>query len=189
MKKILSILLLLFSSSVVAEDISDFQIEGMKIGDSLLDYMSEDEIKSEIKINRYMYELLTEEFGEVYLYKGLETYEMMSFFVRLKDRKYIIHSIDGLIMFENNIKGCIKKKNEIVGEMSEVFKSLNKVVEDNWPMASGHGELHFVRFKFESDDFAEVTCYEYNDSWNAPNHLRIGITRIEVENWIIDKAF
>ena len=43
--------------------------------------------------------------------------------------------------------------------------------------------------KIESGDFAEVTCYEYNDSWNAPNHLRIGITRIEVENWIIDKAF
>ena len=28
-----------------------------------------------------------------------------------------------------------------------------------------------------------------NDSWNAPDHLRVGITRIEVENWIVDKAF
>ena len=44
MKKTLIILVLLFSSSVVAEDISDFEIEGMSIGDSLLDYFSEEEI-------------------------------------------------------------------------------------------------------------------------------------------------
>ena len=56
-------------------------------------------------------------------------------------------------------------------------------------MASGHGKFHMVRFNVESGDFAEVTCYEYNDSWNAPDHLRVGITRIEVENWIVDKAF
>ena len=41
MKKTLILLVLLFSSSVFAEDISDFQIEGMSIGDSLLDYVSE----------------------------------------------------------------------------------------------------------------------------------------------------
>ena len=39
MKKTLIILVLLFSSSVIAEDISDFEIEGMSIGDSLLDLL------------------------------------------------------------------------------------------------------------------------------------------------------
>ena len=41
MKKTLIILVLLFSSSVVADDISDFEIEGMSIGDSALDYYGE----------------------------------------------------------------------------------------------------------------------------------------------------
>ena len=45
MKTLLTLFVLLFSSSVVAEDISDFQIEGMSVGNSLLDYFSEDEIK------------------------------------------------------------------------------------------------------------------------------------------------
>ena len=49
MKKTLIILVLLFSSSVFADDISDFEIEGMSIGDSLLDYMSEEEILKEIE--------------------------------------------------------------------------------------------------------------------------------------------
>ena len=46
MKIFLTFLVLLFSSSVVAEDISDFEIEGMSLGDSLLDYFSEREIKN-----------------------------------------------------------------------------------------------------------------------------------------------
>jgi len=183
MKKLLGILVLglFLITPSWADDIRDFEIEGMSIGDSLLDYFNE----SEIEFPKTGYKDKT--------YKAVEIqssqYDVIQILVKSDDKKYIIHSIDGLIEFENNIKGCVKKKNEIVGEMLEVFKSLNKVAEDNWPMASGHGKLHLVRFKFESGDFAEVTCYEYNDSWDAQDHLRIGITRIEVENWIIDKAF
>ena len=54
MKKLLALLFSLFflsSPSVFADDISDFQIEGMSIGDSLLDYMTEDEILKEIERN------------------------------------------------------------------------------------------------------------------------------------------
>ena len=40
------ILLLSFQSLTKADDIRDFQIEGMSIGDSLLDYFSETEIKN-----------------------------------------------------------------------------------------------------------------------------------------------
>ena len=183
MKKLLGILVLglFLITPSQADDIRDFQIEGMSIGDSLLDYFDESEM---------IY--LTSGYKDK-TYKAVDVqssqYDVIQIHVKSDDKKYIIHSIDGLIVFENNIKGCIKKKNEIVGEMLEVFKSLNKDAEDNWPMASGHGKLHYVRFNVESGDFAEVTCYEYNDSWDSPNHLRIGITRIEVENWIIDKAF
>ena len=49
MKTFLTLFVLLFSSSVVAEDISDFQIEGMSIGDSLLDYFSEKKIRNNKK--------------------------------------------------------------------------------------------------------------------------------------------
>ena len=49
MKTLLTLLVLLFSSSVVAEDIRDFEIEGINIGDSLLDYLDENYIKSEIE--------------------------------------------------------------------------------------------------------------------------------------------
>ena len=44
MKILLTLFVLLFSSSVVAEDISDFEMGGMSIGDSLLDFYTKTEI-------------------------------------------------------------------------------------------------------------------------------------------------
>ena len=55
MKTFLTLFVLLFSSSVVADDISDFQIEGISIGDNLLDYFSEDEIKKNYRSHYYKY--------------------------------------------------------------------------------------------------------------------------------------
>ena len=58
MKKLLVLLFslfFLFSHSVFADDISDFVIEGISIGDSLLDYMTEDEILKEIERNKSGY--------------------------------------------------------------------------------------------------------------------------------------
>ena len=50
MKRLLLILFLTLSFQTLtkADDVSDFQIEGMSIGDSLLDFYSENEIKNSI---------------------------------------------------------------------------------------------------------------------------------------------
>ena len=117
MKTFLTLFVLFFSSSVLSEDITDFQIEGISIGDSLLDYFSEDEIIEEIVRNRYMYEYLTDEFGEVYLHKEFKDYDYLSFIVRSKDKEYKIEQIRGIIAFNNNINECYKKQKEISNQL------------------------------------------------------------------------
>ena len=51
MKKLLGILVLglFLITPSQADDITDFQIEGMSVGDSLLDYFSEEEIQEKLK--------------------------------------------------------------------------------------------------------------------------------------------
>ena len=44
---------LCFITSSQADDIRDFQIEGMSVGDSLLNYFSEDEINSNLNYESY----------------------------------------------------------------------------------------------------------------------------------------
>ena len=53
MRVFLAVLVLIFSlqSLTKADDIRDFEIEGMSIGDSLLEYYEEEEIKKEINIS------------------------------------------------------------------------------------------------------------------------------------------
>ena len=53
MRVFIAVLVLIFSlqSWTRADDISDFEIEGMSIGDSLLDYYSKDETNKFWKIN------------------------------------------------------------------------------------------------------------------------------------------
>ena len=52
-KRFLIILILIFNLSnfSFADDIRDFQIEGMSVGDSALDYFSEEEINSGFRLN------------------------------------------------------------------------------------------------------------------------------------------
>ena len=63
MRILLSILILLFSlqSLVWADDVKDFEIEGMSIGDSLLEYMEKKEIIEMVKDTDL--EALSEEIG------------------------------------------------------------------------------------------------------------------------------
>ena len=127
MKKLLILLFSLFflsSPSVFAEDISDFQIEGMSIGDSLLDYMTEDEILEEIELNKDMYSHLKDphKYAEVFLFKDFPTYDDgLSFYVinNLSDlyiadtnEKYILPAISESTLKNNSTNQYVGNKNK-----------------------------------------------------------------------------
>ena len=133
MKTFPTLLILLFSSSVFADGISDFEIEGMSIGDSLLDYMSEDEIKREIELNKGRYQYLenSDKFVDVYKYDRLKTYDEMFFFVKPDDERYLIYDINGVIDFTNDFNGCKKKQQEITEVFSKIFADTIKDAKFN----------------------------------------------------------
>ena len=184
MRVFIAVLVLIFSfqSWTKADDISDFEIEGMSIGDSLLDHYSEEEIKTNIQ------DIYNDnEYAAATFTTSNDRYDYIQIHFKTTDNKFIIYSLDGIFLTEN-IKSCIKKKDEISKQMSVVFSSLKKEVRDGKDMASGHGKLHGVVFKFDSGDFAEVICYEYNEEYNKPDHGRVDVTKKELNDWIIDKA-
>ena len=127
MKKLSTYLFLIlfsFSAPSFAEDIRDFQIEGISIGDSLLDYMSEEEIKENVG---YVYP--DKKFTYSNYNKSSEIYDEVGIEYKSKDKTYKIHGVQGMIFFENNIEGCYKKQNEIEKEISSMFTETKK---ENW---------------------------------------------------------
>ena len=70
MKKLSTYLFLIFFSfqtSSLADDIRDFQIEGMSVGDSLLDFFSEEEIKNNISECYKKQNEITEELSNIFI--------------------------------------------------------------------------------------------------------------------------
>ena len=129
MKKFLAILILIltFQTPSQADDIQDFQIERMSIGDSLLDYFSEEEIKKEtFSSNNGKSYYRVKKFNVVDFYKldSFKTYDNVQINVKTNDSKYIIYYIAGDIDYPKNIKNCFKKKIEIVENVSDFFRSI-----------------------------------------------------------------
>ncbi len=192
MKKLSTYLFLIlfsFSASSFAEDIFEFQIEGISIGDSLLDHLSKEEIINEIEINKPAYSYLTDKFGEVYLRGNFDTYDRLSVFVKPKDKHYTIYSIYGSISYDDKLKQCFAKQKEIEKEFSSKYKYAKKrkiTLEFDWD-PTGESVSHNIQFFFDSGDLSEVNCTKYKKSFKIKNNwvdsLQVSFAKKEVFDW------
>tara|TARA_Y100000741_G_C17815302_1_gene379878 strand:- start:55 stop:405 length:351 start_codon:yes stop_codon:yes gene_type:complete len=109
MRVFLSVLVLIFNlqSLTKADDISDFQIEGMSIGDSLLDHFSETKVKN----SPSAYYPGSKKYKKIEVQGKYKDYDLVAFHLKTKDKKYLIAQIQGVIFYDKNLKKC-KKKNE-----------------------------------------------------------------------------
>ena len=212
MKKLLILLLSLFflsPSSVFAEDISDFHIEGMSVGDSLLDYMTEDEILQEIEIslslNEYSYLKESYKYLAVYLYENFPVYKNgLSFFIKNdlsdlyvgntnKNEKYTILSVRGLIDYIEDFDNCIVKRDEIAEILSGMFPNTPKEEIDYIHSAdpSGKSIKDDVYFEFNSGDEISVSCDNFEETFRIEKNyiegLNVSIDSGEIIEWFLNK--
>ena len=206
MKKLLILLFSLFllsSPSVNADDISDFSIEGISIGDSLLDYMTEEEILEEIERNKDLFVYLKEpnKYAEVYLFKDSPTYNFVAFiinnkgtnnYITNKNEKYTILSIRGQIPYIENFNGCIQKRQEIVLELSRMFSIVNK---DEWVQEhnldpSGNSIIDAIEMLLDSGESLVLHCSNWEETFRNKNNysegLSISIDSVETSEWMSD---
>ena len=195
MKKILllTFLFIFFVEKLNADDVGDFEIEGISIGDSLLSHLSSEEIKSEIQENKSTYAHLTEKFGEVYLYRDFEEYDRLSFFVKPKDKNFTIYSIAGAISYNDRLKECLAKQKEIEKHFSSIFikteKKKNSVKFAFDP--SGESVSHNITYFFKTGDFFEINCTKYKKSlkekYNWHDSLQVTINKKEIAEWFLNR--
>ena len=192
MKRLFLILILTFSfqSLSKADDITDFQIEGISIGDSALDYFTEDEITKNIKWH-YNNDKKNNEFVivEFYNYKSAKQYDGIQIAVKPKDKEYKIYIIAGAIQYENTkIEDCYSEMQKIDTELLDVFPSsdreekIQKLKADK----TGKSNVNSVYYFFTDGGNASVQCYYYSKNFpgsNSKNNLRVGIRSKEYREW------
>ena len=181
--------------SVKADDISDFQIEGMSIGDSALDYFTNKDIKKAIKEkltypNSQKFSMLT-----FYLHKNLKIYDSVQINHLTKDKKLIIYGISGINYFENSINECKKDKKIIVNELSEIFKNSEKVNQKRKHEydKSGKSFIHQTLFDLISGDQIRVECYDWSKKMTKKHglddQLIVSISHKDFSNFLKNEAY
>ena len=188
MKILLIIFVLLFSSLVFAEEISDFQIEGISLGDSLLDYISELEIQKNIRKNSY--EGSDQKYYDIEIYDSslLKTYDGLQIAILRNDNKYIVQSIGGGIFFDSNIKKCHNKQDEIDKDLLLIFKNIKreyspKIIHKGYT----NSFVRSMRYYFDSGAEIALTCYDWdNENDNIADYLLLSMDGAEFTKWLIN---
>ena len=196
MKILLALFVLLFSSSVFAEDISDFEIGGVSIGDSLLDHYTDKEILNpeftyEYKNIPYKY------FG--FLPKLNSNYDFIQITIKVENsyitnsKKMIIHGVSGLIYSLEDMNDCYSKMLVIKKELESFFKISG--VEDSGKRSNDtSGESTYKRYLLyinEKNNYsdASIICTDYskimenngfNDVLNITMHSQELISQISL---------
>ena len=196
MRIFISVIILIFSfqSWIKADDISDFEIEGMSIGDSALDYLSKKKINK--LLNTYY-----PNSKKFYLREGgsseYEIYDSVQFAFKNNDKTYKIYGLSGNIFYKTNIKECLKKMNEIEKELNTIFNEAEIIkygIREHAQDKSGESkQLAQTQYLFSTGGVISIDCTDWSDKFTSKygyiDNLAITLYSKEYEDFVRYEAF
>ena len=189
MRVFIAVLILIFSlqSWTKADDIRDFQIEGIGIGDSLLNFMSAEEIKN-YDLNYYPPE---SKFYSISYTGSLEEYSVLEVDVMRNDKDYKIVLIRAGF-FIDNLKECKRKQKMIVKDIKNLFNKSEYVEASQKHYYYKHSTQHISQFYLKNTnhrfDNINVECMEYGaqdiEQYDLENNLSVSVQAGSHALWI-----
>ena len=186
MKKLFSyifLILLSFSISTYADDIRDFEIDRISIGDSLLNYFSKDKILNARNYDEYPSDM---KFRIIDIYPENRLYDGMKFYFIPNDKKFIIQSFIGR-KYYNNINNCYIKLKKIEKEISNQFNTTEKysqVKEKIMDDPTGKSTYTTTFFIMDDGGRGSVSCYDWHASTNNKKYISVSIQSKTVAGWV-----
>ena len=186
MKRLLLILILSFSyqAQATADDIRDFEIEKMSIGDSALKYFTEDEIIISIRKNSYEGSdglFFDAQFEDI----NYELYDQVTLTFKKNDKKYTIYSLGGLIFYDNK-QNCINDYKKIAKDVEKLFPNHIKDTLNNQHHQDPTGKsfIYGILFLDENYSGAEVSCYSWSKEMDLYDYVLVAIDTSEFGQWL-----
>ena len=188
MKRLLLILILTlsFQSWIKADEVSDFKIEGISLGDSLLNFFDLNKI---IRSKRNFYN------DDKFLVSLLPTldndtmYEYIQVHYKRNDKSFLVYGIDGLI--DVDIQECLKMQKKIVIEISSMFSKLKMKGPFTYKHsadATGKSTTTHYEWQFDKANI-EVVCYDFVKPMKYPDGLNVAIVSNELQKWLDNEAY
>ena len=170
--------LILFSFQTLswADDIREFKIEGISIGDSLLDHLSKSQIKKYTNKVFKTDEYITIQFPASNL--NSKDYDVIE--INYKIPNLVIENISGVKIFKE-INQCYNKQDEILNEILELFSNIEniqiieKIIYPHGSDKSGKSTYTRGSYEFPSGDKISVDCNYFSKKMNRDHQLYVAI--------------
>ena len=162
MNRLILILILTFSfqSWTKADDLRDFEIGGISVGDSLLDHFSKEKILEELN-SSFTYIYKDNKFADM----AIGNYFDLGVVIKPNDKNFKIYKISGRIFCKDDFNICLSKKKEIVSELINFFG--NKATPDTFDSAHGYDKTG------NSKSYATVFSFKTHED----------LVRVVATNW------
>jgi len=145
-----------------ANDIRDFQIEGMSVGDSLLDYYS---IESQKEMSQ-AYDKKTKLTSIIISDSAFRTYNQIQ--VTHTGSLQKILAIEGLMHMPDNYEACLFRKRSVIVEVERMFYNKDQIemyAQDEKKHLidkSGKSKFQSTHLNFKTGGSFRFTCYDWS---------------------------
>ena len=174
----------------MADDIRDFEIEGMSIGDSLLDFYSKDEIIKQHNAPGSAVSYTDNSFLYASFPLNKKNYDKISFHYKKNDNRFIIYHMSGILRFDDNFNQCENKQNEIVKSILPLLKNFKKenfyVSKD---MTNGERKIVGIHFSNKNNEYIRIDCTDWSAELKFTDHLRLDFLSSEFNFWLNTEAY
>ena len=179
------VLIIIFSyqSCINADEVSEFEIEGVSVGDSLLDYATLDYINNNFG-NWY-----DDEYRQILIDKKFIHYEDVLVSFKTGDKDYKIVAISGSISYGSKINECYKEQEKVDKIFLEIFynsqRRVNILEKGSYGLENGDTNSKQIVYEFEGGN-AIIECLDW-DQIKKPGYkdrILISIENTEFANWI-----
>ena len=186
------LLTLNFQTWVKSDEITDFQIEGMSVGDSLLKFYSKKEIKNNNYFERELYKNQNE-VNHILLHKEpyFKNYESVQIHFEKNDSRFVIIGIDGMINFPDNFNACKKKMREIASDLNKSFNFHEKRATEGTHPADKTGKSKYSKVSFflnptSRSSEIEIICYDNSEELKFIDKLSVTFYGAKYQEFLIN---
>ncbi len=190
MKNFFLIISILFSvvNNSIANNLEDFEIEGISVGESLLDYATEEKIRSidagfEYKTDQFT----TYRFEKIH---ELKQYDKLNVSVKKNDKNFKIVGVTGIYYYKN-LDECNKLKKEIQSYIKKEFKiddsQITKFASDMDKTGKSiiYGIQNYLK-PYPNLESININCYDFTKESSMNANLKVSVNTHEFMKFIIN---
>ena len=168
-----------------SEDINNFEIEGIAIGDSLLDFFDKNQIDNFLNYDEGTdLKFRISEFYETGNFK-ISNFDVMQVYYKPNDKNYTISGIRGALLCESKSK-CKNQYKKIINDLQNSYSdfensSSEKIKHPDDKTGKSIVELIFFNL---NKGYITVRYTDWSDKMYFSDNVDVEIGTSELENWL-----